>query len=93
MQSLVASEREIPSYIVDAKNYSLVDAKKAFFIIGSSKYGIMKENFAFSYKKDAEEYVKKRGGCVIDYKTYINMDDKAVDEYVKKHGIKIEKKL
>ena len=94
--SLIASQKEnarkIPSYIIDAKNYGLLDAKQAFFVIGSPKYGTMKENFAFVKKEDADEYVKKHGGCVVDYKTYVKMDDKAVDEYVKKHGVVLKKK-
>jgi len=94
--SLIASEedaRKMPSYVIDTKSMSLIDSKKAFFIIGSRKYGTMKENFAFAKKEDAERYVKKNGGSVVDYNTYIKMDDKAVNEYVKKHGITIEKKV
>lgn len=94
--SLIASQKEhvrkIPSYIIDAKSMVLVDAKKAFFILGSQKYGTMKENFAFGKKEDAQEYVKRRGGCVVDYETYINMTDEEIKEYVKEHGIVIEKK-
>ena len=94
--SLIASQKEhvrkIPGYMIDEKNYGLIDSKKAFFVIGSPKYGTMKENFAFAKKEDAQEYVKKRGGCVVNYEEYINMTDEDVEEYVKKHGIVIEKK-
>ncbi|MCW8954321.1 MAG: nitrous oxide reductase accessory protein NosL [Sulfurimonas sp.] len=84
-------KRKIPSHIVDAKEYILVDSKKAFFILGSHKVGTMKEYFAFIKKEDAEEHVKKYGGCVVDYDTYAKMDDKEVEEYVKEHGIVAEK--
>ncbi len=72
--SLIASQRQMPKYVVDAKNYGLVESTKAFYIIGSKKYGIMKESFAFSKEKDAQDYVEKNGGSVVDYDTYIEMD-------------------
>ena len=92
--SIFASQndaRKIPEYVIGAKSMGLIKAKDAFFIIGSRKYGIMKDTFAFSSKKNAEEYIKKTGGCVVDYNTYIKMDDKEVEKYVKEHGIVIVK--
>ena len=68
------NKTEVPKYIVDPNTFRLVDSKKAFYIIGSKKYGTMKENFAFATKEDAEKYVKKNGGSVVDYNTYISID-------------------
>lgn len=83
--ALVASEQkeapkaqsatEVPNYIIDAKNYSLIDAKKAFYVIDTNKYGTMQEHFAFANEKDAQEYVEKNGGSVVDYETYIKMNE------------------
>lgn len=68
------NEQPMPEFVVDAKNFGLIDAKEAYYIIGSYKYGTMKEAFAFAYEKDALEHVKKHGGSVVDYKTFIKMD-------------------
>lgn len=82
--SLIASEKEVPkkqnakqelSYIIDAKNYGLIDAKKAFFVINSHKYGTMQDYFAFAEEKDAKEHVEKYGGSVVDYETYMKLDE------------------
>ncbi|MFA5233075.1 MAG: nitrous oxide reductase accessory protein NosL [Sulfurimonas sp.] len=82
--SLIALEKEVPkpqnakqelSYIIDAKNYGLIDAKKAFFVINSHKYGTMQDYFAFAEEKDAKEHVQKYGGAVVDYETYMKLDD------------------
>ncbi|MDQ1264404.1 MAG: hypothetical protein QG559_1405 [Campylobacterota bacterium] len=74
--SLIASEqKEVPSYIIDAKNYNLIDSKKAFFIINSRKYGTMQDHFAFAKEEDAKEHVEKYGGSVVDYETYIKSQD------------------
>lgn len=86
-------ERKIPNFVIDNKSIKLIDSKKAFFILGNRKYGTMKKNFAFARKEDAQKYVERTGGCVVDYQTYLKMDDKDVEEYVKKHGITIEKKV
>ncbi|MGE4397018.1 MAG: nitrous oxide reductase accessory protein NosL [Sulfurimonas sp.] len=68
--SLIASEKEEIKYIVDAKNYGLVAAKDAFYVIDSHKYGTMQEYFAFAKEEDANDHVKKYGGKVVDYETY-----------------------
>lgn len=82
--SLIASEKEVTkaqntkqelNYIIDAKNYGLIDAKKAFFVINSHKYGTMQDYFAFAEEKDAKEHVQKYGGSVINYETYMKLDE------------------
>ncbi|MDD3506140.1 MAG: nitrous oxide reductase accessory protein NosL [Sulfurimonas sp.] len=66
-------EQEEVKYIIDAKNYGLVDAKDAFYVIDSHKYGTMQDYFAFARQEDAKEHVKKYGGSVVDYETYTKM--------------------
>lgn len=84
--SLVASEKEATQtqsvqeeikYIVDAKNYGLVAAKDAFYVIDSHKYGTMQDYFAFAKEEDANEHVKKYGGSVVDYETYKKIQEEA----------------
>ena len=94
--SLVALEKEyvrkIPTYVIDTKSMGMINAKQAFYIIGNSKHGMMKDNFAFFAKEDAQAYISSRGGCVVDYETYVKMNDADIQEYVKEHGVVIEKK-
>ncbi|MBE0514755.1 nitrous oxide reductase accessory protein NosL [Sulfurimonas sp.] len=84
--SLVASEKEAAQtqsvkeeikYIVDAKNYGLIAAKDAFYVIDSHKYGTMQDYFAFAKEEDANEHVKKYGGNVVDYETYKKIEEEA----------------
>lgn len=75
--SLIASEKEEIKYIVDAKNYGLVAAKDAFYVIDSHKYGTMQEYFAFAKEEDANDHVKKYGGKVVDYETYQKLQQEA----------------
>ncbi|HEY9203659.1 MAG TPA: nitrous oxide reductase accessory protein NosL [Sulfurimonas sp.] len=75
--SLIASEKEEIKYIVDAKNYGLVAAKDAFYVIDSHKYGTMQEYFAFAKEEDATDHVKKYGGKVVDYETYQKLQQEA----------------
>ena len=65
-------------------------SKNAFFVLGNPKHGTMKKNFGFANKKGAEEYIKKNGGCVVDYATYVKMTDEDIEEYVKEHGVERE---
>lgn len=84
--SLVASQQESTptqsvkeeiKYIVDAKNYGLVAAKDAFYVIDSHKYGTMQEYFAFANEEDANDHVEKYGGKVVDYETYQKLQEEA----------------
>lgn len=48
----------------DYKTKKLVDAEKAFWVIGGSKPGVMtkRAKWAFESKTDAEAYIKENGG-------------------------------
>ena len=56
--------------VVDANSLKFIDAKKAFYVVGSSKKGTMTavSKYAFSNKADAEAFAKTNGGKVTDFK-------------------------
>lgn len=59
--SKVADMREI--YVTDYYNLSLIDAKNAFFVIGSDIYGPMgNELIPFALQADAEEFMNDHSG-------------------------------
>lgn len=70
------SETEIPKgktiasvKVADYGTRKLVDAKKATWVIGGDKPGVMTEvaKWAFGRKADAEAFVKKHGGTLATY--------------------------
>lgn len=83
--------RDIPKNVVCVQSTAFINSKDAFFIIGNYKHGMMQKSWAFSTREGAQRYADKNGGCIVDYETYVKMDDKAVKEYVKEHGIVITK--
>jgi len=48
----------------DYKTRKLIDAEKAYWVIGGSKQGVMTERakWAFRGKRDAQDFIKKYGG-------------------------------
>jgi nitrous oxide reductase accessory protein NosL len=48
----------------DYKSKALIDAEKAFWVIGGSKMGVMtkRAKWAFEKKEDAENFIKESGG-------------------------------
>lgn len=83
--------RDIPENVVDLNSLSLINSKEAFFIIGNNKYGSMQKSWAFKDKETAQTYAQMHGGCIVDYETYVKMDDEAIKKYVKEHGIVIKR--
>ena len=71
-----AESTEETKFIICAKSMRFVNAKDAFYIYGGNTYGTMKKNFGFLYEADAKEYVKKNGGRVVNYETYIELTTK-----------------
>ncbi len=49
----------------------MVDAEKAYFVMGSRAPGTMTRvsKIAFSSRKEAEEFIKRYGGKIVDFKT------------------------
>lgn len=55
----------------DFNSRELIDAEKAFWIIGGSKPGVMSKRgkWAFANKEDAESFMKSNGGILADFET------------------------
>ena len=64
--------------VVDTIHLKFIDAKKAFYVVGSSKRGTMSRvsKYAFENKKDAIDFVKKYGGKIVDFETALNISSK-----------------
>jgi len=88
--------------VVDTKTLKHIDAKSAYYIIGSSKSGTMSMNskYAFGTKKDAIAFAKKFGGKLYsfeqayniaknDFKKDIKMIDKKRSKKVYQKGKKL----
>ncbi|MBI5074475.1 MAG: nitrous oxide reductase accessory protein NosL [Nitrospirae bacterium] len=55
----------------DLNSKELIDAEKAFWVIGGSKPGVMSKRgkWAFAKREDAEGFVKTNGGVLADFET------------------------
>jgi nitrous oxide reductase accessory protein NosL len=55
--------------VVDAKTLKWIDAKNAYYVVGSNIKGTMSRTskYAFASKKDALEFQKKYGGEILDF--------------------------
>jgi len=61
--------------VVDVPTLKFIDAKEAFYVVGSNKPGTMgaTSEYAFAKKEDAEKFAKENGGEVKNYEqTYEN---------------------
>ncbi|MEN3038521.1 MAG: nitrous oxide reductase accessory protein NosL [Candidatus Kryptonium sp.] len=76
--------KEIKS--VDFKTFKLIDAKKAWFVVGSVIIPVraMLPAFSFSSKDDAENFAKIYGGRLFDYKGMIDFVKKISEERKKR---------
>jgi copper chaperone NosL len=56
-------------YVGDYNTKKLIDAEKAFWVLGGSKSGVMtaRAKWAFEGKAEAEEFVKNFGGSLATY--------------------------
>ena len=75
--------------VVDTNSLKLIDASKAFYVIGSSKKGTMSpvSKYAFSTKDEALKFQKKFGGDIHNFSESLNIaksvlekENKALDE-------------
>jgi nitrous oxide reductase accessory protein NosL len=57
--------------VVDAKTGQMIDVKNAYYVVGSKIKGTMSKisKIAFAKKVDAENFQKKYGGKIVDFKT------------------------
>ncbi len=56
--------------VVDTNHLNFIDAKSAYYVVGSKKKGTMSmvSKYAFASEKEAKEFAKKFGGRVMDFK-------------------------
>ena len=61
--------------VVDVTTLKFIDAKSAFYVVGSSKKGTMSmvSKYAFSKKEDALKFSQQFGGKVVDFNTALKM--------------------
>ena len=72
-------------FVVDSKSEKMINAKDAFYTVGSSVPGTMSNvsKIAFSTKKDAEEFSQKfNGKNIMDFKTVSEMVEKQLPEEI-----------
>ncbi len=75
--------------VVDTNSLKLIDAKKAFYVVGSSKEGTMSSvsEYAFSTKEEALKFQKEFGGNIFNFdeslkqaKERLTKDNEKLDE-------------
>ncbi|WP_295021550.1 nitrous oxide reductase accessory protein NosL [Sulfurimonas sp.] len=61
--------------VVDASTQKLIDAKKAFYVVGSDVAGTMSKvsKLAFASREVAEDFNMEHGGKIVDFNTAINI--------------------
>lgn len=61
--------------VADYATKRLIDARKAFWVIGGSREGIMTEmpKWAFAGKAEAEKFVKDNGGRITNFDEALNL--------------------
>jgi nitrous oxide reductase accessory protein NosL len=76
--------------VVDTESLKFIDAKKAYYVVGSDVRGTMTRvsKYAFAHKADAESFAKIHGGKVTDFNGAL----KAAQADFKKDTAMIEKK-
>ena len=76
--------------VVDASTQKLIDASKAFYVLGSKVKGTMSKvsKIAFASKESADSFVKKHKGKVVDFDTAL----KSAKESLKSDMAMIKKK-
>jgi len=64
--------------VVDNSTLKFIDAKKAFYVVGSSKPATMSKvsKYAFATKEAALDFAKKFGGKVLDFNQTLNLAKK-----------------
>ncbi len=78
--------------VVDTNSLDLIDAKKAFYVIGSSKEGTMSaiSEYAFSKKDEAEKFKKEFGGEIFSFKESL---EKAKNKLTKENELLDKKRV
>jgi nitrous oxide reductase accessory protein NosL len=71
--------------VVDTNSFQFIDAKKAFYVLGSHKKGTMSpvSKYAFATKQEAEAFAKENGGDVSDFAGALALAEKDFSPEVK----------
>ena len=64
--------------VVDTQTLKFIDAKNAFYVVGSKKKGTMSKvsKYAFEKKEDAEVFIKKHSGKILSYDEAVQIAQK-----------------
>jgi len=59
----------LATLVGDYDSRVLLDAEKAFWVLGGDKMGVMslRGKWAFGRRKDAERFIKEHGGSIVSY--------------------------
>jgi copper chaperone NosL len=70
----------------DYNSKALLDARKAVWVVGGNKLGVMTGNakWAFAQKRDAEQFIAENGGKITDYDAALKAAYKDLDPDTKK---------
>ena len=81
--------------VVDAKSEELINATTAFYVVGSKVPGTMAKvsKLAFKNEADAKEFIKKRKGKIVDFKTALSMANESLNADIAMITKKKEKKM
>jgi len=81
--------------VVDVKTEKMIDAKKAYYVVGSKVQGTMAmvSKLAFEKEQDAKEFKSIYGGEIVDFKKAFEMAKKSLEVDNKKRMKKITKKI
>ena len=82
-------------FVVDAKTEKIIDAKKAYYVIGSKVQGTMAmiSKLAFLQEDDAKEFKSTYGGEIVNFEKALEMAIKSLEADNKKRAKKIKKKM
>jgi copper chaperone NosL len=81
--------------VVDANTEKLVQATKAYYVVGSKVKGTMAKvsKLAFEKESDAKLFVKEYGGKIVDFKTALEMAKNSLKSDIAMVQKKKEKKI
>lgn len=81
--------------VVDASSEKLIDANKAYYVVGSKIKGTMTKvsKLAFKNKSDAKLFIKEHGGKIVNFKTALKMAQDSLESDIAMVQKKKEKKM
>lgn len=82
-------------YVVDAHSEELIEAKNAYYVLGSKLPGTMsmKSKYAFLKEKDAKEFIKKHKGKLVSFEKAFTSAKESLEKDVEMVQRKKEQKM